>query len=112
MNMSESKQGNITILQPQGKLNAITSPEMDTHLAGLIEGGTRQIVIDLAGLDYVSSAGLRVFLSVAKSLQHVAGKLTLASPSPQVQQMLDIAGFGNVLSIYKTLNEAIAACTL
>ena len=112
MNMSESKQGSITILQPQGKLNAITSPELDARLAGLIEGGTRQIVIDLAGLDYVSSAGLRVFLSTAKRLQHAEGRLTLASPSPQVQQMLDMAGFANVLSIFKTLNEAIAACAL
>ncbi len=112
MNISESKQGNVTILKAQGKLDATSSPELDKRLASLVENGTMQITLDLAGLDYVSSAGLRVFLSAAKRLQQAHGKLALANLSAQVQQIFDIAGFESILPVFKTVNEAVAACAL
>ena len=112
MNISESKQGNVTILQVQGKLDSMSSPELDKRLTGLIDSGTRQIAVNLADLDYVSSAGLRVFLSAAKHLKQVQGKLALANPSAQVQQIFDIAGFDTILPILKTVNEAVGACAL
>lgn len=112
MNISESKQGNVTILQIQGKLDSMNSPELDKRLTGLVESGIRQIAVDLAGIDYVSSAGLRVFLSAAKRLKQTQGKLALANPTVQVQQIFDIAGFASILPILKTLNEAVGACAL
>ena len=112
MNISESKQDNVTIVQAEGKLDSMSAPELDKRLTDLIENGTRQIAVDLAGIDYVSSAGLRVFLSATKRLKQSQGKLTLANPSAQVQQILDIAGFASILPIFKTLNEAVGACTL
>ena len=112
MNISESKQGNVTILKAQGKLDATSSPELDKRLTSLVESGTRQIALDLAGLDYVSSAGLRVFLSAAKRLKQAQGKLALANLSAQVQQIFDIAGFESILPVFKTVNKAVAACAL
>jgi len=112
MNISESKQGNVTILKVQGKLDAMSSPELDKRLASLVESGTRQIALDLAGLEYVSSAGLRVFLSAAKRLKQAHGKLALANLSAQVQQIFDIAGFESILPVFKTVNEAVDACAL
>ncbi len=112
MEISESKQGNVTVVKAQGKLDSASSPELEKFLAGLIEKGTRQIALNLAGLEYVSSAGLRVFLSAAKRLKQSQGKLALANLTPQVQQIFDIAGFNNILPVFKTVNEAIAACEL
>jgi len=112
MNISESKQGNVTILKIEGKLNAMSSPELDKRLASMVESGTRQIVLDLAGLEYVSSAGLRVFLSAAKRLKQAQGKLALANLCAQVQQIFDIAGFESILPVLKTTNEAVDACAM
>lgn len=112
MNISESKHGNVTILQVQGKLDAVSSPELDKRLVSLVESGTTQITLDLVGLDYVSSAGLRVFLSAAKRLKQAHGKLALANLSTQVQQIFDIAGFESILPVFKTVNEAVQACTI
>ena len=112
MNISESKQGNVTILKIEGKLDAMSSPELDKHLASMVESGTRQIVLDLAGLEYVSSAGLRVFLSAAKHLKQAQGKLALANLCAQVQQIFDIAGFESILPVLKTTNEAVDACAM
>jgi len=112
MNIIESKQGDITILKAEGKLDASSSPELDKRISSLVESGTKQIALDLAGLDYVSSAGLRVFLSAAKRLKQAHGKLALANLSAQVQQIFDIAGFESILPIFKTLNEAVDACAI
>jgi len=112
MNIVESKHGNVTVLQVQGKLDSMSSPEMDKRMTGLIESGIRQIAVNLADIAYVSSAGLRVFLSAAKRLKQSQGKLALANPSAQVQQIFDIAGFAAILPIFKTLNEAVNACAL
>ena len=112
MNLSESKQGDVTILAAQGKLDAMSSPELDKRLSSMVESGIRRIVLDLVGLDYISSAGLRVFLSAAKRLKQAHGKLALANLSAQVQQIFDIAGFESILPVFKTVNEAVDACTM
>ena len=110
MNISESKQGNVTILKAEGKLDSMSSPELDKRLASMVESGTRKIVLDLSNLDYVSSAGLRVFLSAAKRLKQAQGKLELANLSAQVKQIFDIAGFETILPVFKTVNDAVEAC--
>ena len=112
MTIHERKQGNITILQALGRLDSTSAPEMDRCLNTLIGGGARQVVLDLAGLEYVSSAGLRTFLSAAKRMKQAQGKLALANLSAQVQQIFDIAGFESILPVFKTINEAIDACAI
>lgn len=110
MTINESKQGAVTIVQAQGRLDATSAPETDRRLAALITAGARQVVFDLSGLDYVSSAGLRVFLAAAKRMKQAQGKLTLASPAPQIRQVFELAGFATILPIFATLPEAIDGC--
>lgn len=110
MNISETKQGHVTILRAQGKLDATSSPDLDQRLVTLTENGVRRVVVDLSALEYVSSAGLRVFLSAAKRLQKAEGKMALANPAAQVQQVFEIAGFAAILPIFKSMDEAVAAC--
>jgi anti-anti-sigma factor len=112
MNISESKHGNVIVLKVQGKLDSISSPELDKRLASLVESGSRQIVLDLVDLEYISSAGLRVFLTAAKSLKRTQGKLTLANLSVQVRQIFGIAGYESILPVFGTIKEAADACAL
>jgi anti-anti-sigma factor len=112
MTINETKRENVTVVQPSGKLDSLSSPDLDKRLTVLIESGIRQLAVDLSALEYISSAGLRVFLSAAKRMQPVQGKIVLAAPSAQVQQIFDIAGFTSILPICKTVNEACAACAV
>ncbi|MFZ2655695.1 MAG: anti-sigma factor antagonist [Victivallales bacterium] len=111
MTINQRKEGDVTILQVQGRLDSTTAQDADRSLATLIGGGTLEVVLDLSGLEYVSSAGLRVFLSAAKRMKQAHGKLALASPAPQVKQVLDIAGFSTFLPIFATMAEAVGSCT-
>ena len=111
MKISERKQGDITILQPHGRLDATNAADMDRSVATLIKGGVTHLVLDLSGLEYVSSAGLRVFLSAAKNMKNAQGKFSLGNPTPQVRQVLEVAGFSTILPVFATMAEAIGTCT-
>lgn len=110
MNIQETKQGNVNVINVEGRLDSMSSSSFDTHLAKLIDEGNVFVALNCAKLDYISSAGLRAILSAAKKAKQAKGKLTLGNPSQQVSEILDIAGFASILPIFKTIDEAVNAC--
>lgn len=100
----------VRICHLQGRLDGSTSATADQHLTQLAnEAAAGKIVLDLAGLDYMSSAGLRVLLMAAKRAKSNGSRLSLAAPQPAVGQVLEISGFASILEIHPTLNQAIGA---
>ena len=109
MALHESRQGDVTLVQARGRLDAATASETDRRLASFVSAGARRIVLNLSGVDYVSSAGLRVLLAAAKRLQQAQGKLVLADPTPQTRQILDMAGFSALIPVFDTAEAAVAS---
>ncbi len=109
MTITEHRQGAVTLVQAHGRLDTSSASETDRHLAALVAAGARMVVLDLAGVEYVSSAGLRVFLSAAKRLQQAQGKLVLARPTPQTREILDMAGFSALIPVFDTTEAAVAS---
>ena len=79
----------------EGRLDTITSPELEK---ALVLDGVERLVVDLAGVEYVSSAGLRVFLSAHKRMSK-AGGLRLEGLRPVVREVFDITGFSDIFEI-------------
>jgi anti-anti-sigma factor len=105
----ESKlESGLVVLQPVGRLESKTSPELDRKVIALLSAGERRFVVDLSETEYVSSAGLRVLLMLAKKLA-VGGRLALAGLNPQVREVFEIAGLGAVFAIHPTRAAALAA---
>ena len=92
------KQDDLVILELEGRLDTSTSPDFDLAVEPHTAGPTR-LAVDLAKVQYVSSAGLRVFLMTAKKLQKTGGKLVICSMSAAVREVFDIAGFSRMLRI-------------
>lgn len=109
MKIIEKKCGDITLLEAQGKLNAESAPETEQSLAAFVESGARQLVLDLSGVDYISSAGLRALLSAAKLAQKAGGKLVLAAAQPEARKILDTAGFSSLVPIFETTDQACSS---
>jgi len=109
MEISEVRTDTHLRVSPSGRLDATTSPALQEKLLGLIEAGDRRMVIDFSELDYVSSAGLRVILIVAKRLKSTGGALALCCMKPHIKEVFDIAGFSAMLSIHPTQEEAVSA---
>ncbi len=106
----ESAAGSATVIALEGRLDTATSADFDFALEPHADKPTRML-IDLGGIQYVSSAGLRVFLMLAKKLQKSQGKLVLCNMSSGVREVFDIAGFSRILRIEPDQAAGLAALT-
>lgn len=97
-----------TVVSVSGRLDAGTAPELEKNCANLISEGGKKLVLELSALEYVSSAGLRSVLAVAKKLKAAGGSLSLCGLSGLVQEVFSIAGFDSFLPVFDTVENAIA----
>jgi anti-anti-sigma factor len=86
------KERNLRILF-KGRLDATNAPEAMERVNGALEGLDRDILLDLSGLEYISSAGLQVLLKCAKAAQAAGRKLFVTGANPNVREILKISGF-------------------
>jgi anti-anti-sigma factor len=107
MEITEERRVDVLILGILGRLDSTTSKSVEEKLVSAIEAGERRLVIDLSELEYISSAGLRVFLLAVKRMTAVSGKVALSSLKDPIKQVFDIAGFSSMLSIYGSPEEAV-----
>ena len=107
MEITEDRTAGVLILGLSGKLDATTAKTFEDKILAEIEAGDRRLMIDLSRLDYVSSAGLRVFLVAAKRLRSRDGKIALCSLQDHVQQVFDLSGFSSILSISGSREDGI-----
>ncbi len=91
-----------------GRLDGAAAPEADESLSGLI-GPQSTLIVDLAGLSYVSSAGLRVLLKLAKQAKGSKARLVLSGVTDGVKEVFEISGFTSIFSIYPDRGQALAA---
>lgn len=105
--LSHRTAGSTLILLLEGRLDSVTVPEIERRIAELLKRQETRWVVDLAGLDHVSSAGLRVLLTLAKKLTARSGRLVLCSPSKIVWDILLISGFNRIFRIVPTLDAAL-----
>ena len=107
MDIHEERKDGFLVLGLEGRLDAVSSKMFEEKVLALVDGGERGIVIDLSRLDYVSSAGLRVFLVASKRLTPGGGKVVLCSIQEPVKQVFDIVGFYSIFSILNSKDEAL-----
>jgi len=103
----EEKKGDVLVLFFKGKLDAISSPSAEKKIFECVNAGNHKLVFDFSGIDYLSSAGLRVLLSTRKKLKALAGVLLLSSVTSNVMDVFVISGFDHVLEIAPTTDDAI-----
>ncbi|NLE46060.1 MAG: STAS domain-containing protein [Chloroflexi bacterium] len=98
------------LVQPSGRIDSQSAPQLADALRAITDAGRFRIVLDLDRVDFVSSAGLRVFLDVQKTCRRWnRGELVLASVPPQIYNALDLVGFLPLFKIYKDATEAVGS---
>jgi len=99
---------NYRYLSFSGRLDAVTSQDADQQLRTKLDDCTK-LLIDLEQLTYISSAGLRVLLIIAKQMKGHDGQLVLCNLSETVQEVFDISGFSAIFKLCPSKSEAEAA---
>ncbi|MCW4029010.1 MAG: STAS domain-containing protein [Candidatus Bathyarchaeota archaeon] len=105
--METRTEGDITIAVMVPRFDAYTANDVETELKELIAKGAKKIICDFSQTEYVASAGLRVLLSSAKSLQRSGGQILLVSMKPYVFEVFEISGFTQIFKIFGSEKEAL-----
>ena len=108
MDISTRTRNDVTIVAFAGNLDSNTSPQAQQAIDAIIAGGGRKIVVDFSGLDYISSAGLRVLLGTAKKLNAAGGALRLFGLNETVKEVFQISGFATILTVKSSEDVALA----
>jgi anti-sigma B factor antagonist len=108
MECKESKIKDVSVLEIIGRLDATNSSTLEEQITESINNGNHQFVADLSQLDYISSAGLRVFLAIAKKLSNI-GQIHLCCLQTQVKEVFEMSGFTTIFKLYDTQDEAVNA---
>jgi len=98
--IGQGQPGSVRVLALAGRLDTETAVDVELALQDLLGAGEREFLIDLSGIGYVSSAGLRVLLSLAKQLDGGKGSLRLCGLNAAVTQVFDVAGFSKLFAIF------------
>jgi len=108
MEIGEARAQGALVLAPAGRLDSVSSGELERHALARLDAGERRVVVDLAGVEYISSAGLRVLLVMAKRLKPPTGALVLCGMGPGVRTVLELAGFLSLFAVEPAREQALA----
>ena len=97
----------IKIVDLAGKFDTGTSPKVESKLKEIISNGTLKLLINFEKVNYISSAGLRVLLTVAKMLKTSSGELKICNLNDVAKEIFEISGFTSILNVYSSEDEAL-----
>ena len=105
MKLSINKDGEIIIINIDGRLDGSSAEEAEDKLLPYAKSD-QKIILNMEKTSFISSAGLRVLLMMAKQLATHKGKGALINLSEEIKDVMEITGFGNLFPSYKTIDIA------
>ncbi|MFO7524972.1 MAG: STAS domain-containing protein [Ignavibacteriaceae bacterium] len=111
MDIQDKQLNDLVIISITGNIDALTSSQLTMHIKEHITKGNVKLIADVKGVDYTSSAGLRVLLGAVKETRALNGDMRLANIQPNVQKVLALSGFTNILKIYPDVDSAVNSFT-
>jgi anti-anti-sigma factor len=109
MDIKQERDGDVVIVRLSGRLDSSAAPSAEEGLAAALIGAPPRLAIDMSDLAYISSAGLRVLLVLAKKVQQQKGKVALGGLVANVREVFAVSGFDTIFTIEPDPASAIAA---
>jgi anti-sigma B factor antagonist len=97
------------IVDVKGRIDSSSAPQLDDKLKQLRDAGNYNIVLDLSGVDYMSSAALRAIVSALRDCKRHGGDVFLANPSSRVGEVLELAGLTSLFQIFDDKTSAVGS---
>lgn len=92
MKAEKKLEDGVLTLKVEGRLDTNTSPDLEAIVS---LDGVKEVIVDFAGLEYISSAGLRILMAIRKEMAACDGKMTIVSPNEMVKGILDMTGMSS-----------------
>jgi anti-sigma B factor antagonist len=107
MEINTRVENEIHIVDFVGNMDTNTAPDAENQLTELMDQGVKKIVVDFDKLDFITSAGLRVFLAASKRIKTEEGDIRLCNLNETVQEVFDISGFSTILNVFGSLEQSL-----
>ncbi len=109
MEFAQERAGEVVIVRLAGRLDSSAAQPAEENFGRVLADGTPHLAIDLSKLEYISSAGLRILLLVAKKVREAQGRIVLFGLVPNVREVFSISGFDQIFSIEADAAGALAS---
>ena len=96
------------VLEIGGEIDVYTAPQLRERLIALVEAGDRQVIVDLARVEFLDSTGLGVLVGALKRLRGVEGELTLVCAQERLLKIFRITGLDRVFRLFESVDAAVA----
>ena len=108
MNITQRVESDVTVFLPEGRIDTQAATDMDQALQSALSAGSHKMVVDMSGVEYIGSAGLRTLAAVLVKIKAEGGDMKLAALNTRVSRVFKIIGFDILMSIHDTSQAAIA----
>ncbi|MFH1061153.1 MAG: STAS domain-containing protein [Pseudomonadota bacterium] len=98
MRLDISRRDQTLLIAINGRLDAVTAPELDGYTEAELNQEKGEVLVDLHDLEYVSSAGLRALLNIAKQVENNGGKVAICGLRGEVQKVFELSGFTRIFA--------------
>jgi anti-sigma B factor antagonist len=107
MQIFTCKEKDSLVLEIKGRIDAVTATKLEEEGRSWIDRGEKNLVMDLGGVEYISSAGLRAILLLARRLNGSGGMIRFCGLSGMVQEVFSISGFNSLFPVFPSVSEAL-----
>ena len=104
-----SEEGDVTVLEIGGFLDAHTAPEFEEAVQQAVDDGAQKLVVDATDVTYISSAGLGVFMGFFEEIRENGGDLKISGLTPKVREVFNLLGFDTLFDILEDRAAAMAS---
>lgn len=108
MNIIEQEHEQISVYKLEGRIDTQGAVDLDMALQAAVTAGKHKLVLDMAEVRYISSAGLRTLADVLTRNREKNGDLKLVALSSKVMRVFQIIGFDNFFSMYESVDDAVS----
>lgn len=106
--IAEEQNGDITIVDINGRVDGSTAKSFEDRLTGLLRSGRNRVIVDCKRLIFISSAGCRALLVATRLAQKNDGRIALCNTTAEVMRVLELGGLTDYFAIYPSREEGIA----
>ncbi|MEG1615952.1 MAG: STAS domain-containing protein [Bacteroidales bacterium] len=99
MNIAISNQGKNYVIQTEGRLDTTNAFEFENKVGHLLSLEGINLTLDIAGLTFISSSGLRCFITLLKGVKGNSGQMVIVNMRPEIKEVFDMIGFTNIFDI-------------
>ena len=107
MDLEVRKEKGAVVILVKERINAVTAPDFESQISESMTEGEKYLVLNMADVEYISSAGLRVILATAKKLKADQGDIFLVGLQGVVKEVFELSGFYQIFKVFETEAEAL-----